>query len=126
MLMPEAYLLKRWDAELGGYIDRWRDMLYALCGDDLEIVKKLIVYNTLNDARLWSQYSDRVRDFMDLYLTRPGMVKIASTEERNKAIADYNEKWQRVSVRLTEEKISKDTAGIKDWDFYLDHPAGEV
>lgn len=126
MLMPEAYLLKRWDAELGGDIDRWRDMLYALRGDDLEIAKKLIVYNTLNDARLWSQYSDRVRDFMDLYLTRPEMVKVVSPSKRNKAIADYNDKWQSVSVRLGEAEISKEMAKIKDWDFYLDHPAGEV
>ena len=124
--MPEAYLLKRWDAELGGDIDRWRDKLYALRGDDLEIVKKLIVYNTLNDARLWALYSDRVRNFMDLYLTRPGMIKASSSTKRNKAIADYNDKWQGVSVRLTEEEISKDTVRIKDWAFYLNHPPGEV
>ena len=126
MLMPEAYILKRWDAELGGYIDHWRELFNALLDEDLEIVKKLLVYNTINDPHLWSQYSDRVRDFMDLYLTKAEKINAAAESKRDRAIADYSDKWQGVSVRLNEREIARETAKIEDWFFYLDHQDGEV
>ena len=126
MLMPEAFLLKRWDAELSGCIDRWRDRFNDLHGDDLEIVKKLVVYNMLNDARLWSQYPDRVRNFMDLYLVKPNEIAGVTSSKREQAIADFSDKWHGESVRLDEAEIARETARMKDWFFYLDHPDGEV
>jgi len=69
--MPEAFIIKRWDAELGGLTAKWRKAYSALSKDDLAFVDGIVDTNLFN-PEAWQGRSAAVCKALDFYMIGRG------------------------------------------------------
>jgi hypothetical protein len=67
--MPEAFIIKRWDAELGGLTGRWRKAYTALSETERAFVNAIVDTNVFS-AEMWQGQSSAVRKALDFYLIK--------------------------------------------------------
>ena len=67
--MPEAFIIKRWDAELGGYTDKWRKSYYALSETERSSVDCIVDTNAFDDSML-KGCSFAIRKVLEFYMIK--------------------------------------------------------
>lgn len=65
--MPEAFIIKRWDAELSGLTQKWRKAYAALSESDRAFVNAIVDTNVFS-AEMWQGQSSTVQKALNFYL----------------------------------------------------------
>jgi hypothetical protein len=67
--MPEAFIIKRWDAELGGLTEKWRKAYNVLNDRERDFADKFIDDNIFEPST-WEQTSAATRKLLNFYLIK--------------------------------------------------------
>jgi len=89
--MPEAFIIKRWDAELLGLTDKWREAYWGLTSEDRVSVDKIVDTNVF-DKSTFKSYPVTVRKVLGYYLIDRESIKLSDEAEkvRNIEVFDNN------------------------------------
>ncbi len=97
--MPEAFIIKRWDAELNGLTQQWRAAYQALSPSEKEFAEQIISTNAF-DSKAWKVKSRAVKKLLDFYLLKREEIPLASEKEKAKAISKFE---AECPAEITEE-----------------------
>ena len=122
LLMPEYMIRERWDCEIGGMTQRWRDSLYALSPEEQLIVRKYISDERHKIPEAWQKESNRIQDFLHFYLLGENDIHRPTDSERNKAKATFEDMWRNVDVRICEKELAVEKKKTKKWVFGITNP----
>lgn len=86
--MPEAFIIKRWDAELNGLTQEWRNAYYTLSKDERKHADLIIDTNKFNKGD-WINESPKVRFLLDFYLEEREEIPLADEDKKIKAIKNF-------------------------------------
>ena len=88
--MPEAFIIKRWDAELSGQTEQWQKAYAKLNDSERSFVDSIIATNEFDSAQ-WDNESKAVQDLLSFYLMKREDIPLASEEAKAKAIKEFEE-----------------------------------
>ena len=88
--MPEAFIIKRWDAELSGHTEKWRQAYAKLNADERNLADRIIATNEFASAQ-WEKESNAVKDLLNFYLMKREDIPLASEAAKAKAIKEFEE-----------------------------------
>ena len=88
--MPEAFIIKRWDAELSGQTEKWRQAYAKLNDSERSFAESIIATNEFDPAQ-WDEKSKAVQDLLNFYLMKREDIPFASEEAKAKAIKEFEE-----------------------------------
>ena len=83
LYMPEAFIIRRWDAEISGLKAEWLRARKAMSAKERIVAEEIVKTNVFNPKSIKKQ-SDRVATFLSYYLIRREDIPVAS--EKDKAI----------------------------------------
>lgn len=88
LYMPEAFIIRRWDAEINGFKARWLMAREALSPDELQLAYGIVKKNVFDEHEIAMQ-SARVSEFLSYYLIRREDIPEASNEDKATCIAEF-------------------------------------
>lgn len=88
--MPEAFIIKRWDAELIGLTSAWRDAYAKLKENEKEFVNDIVATNEFS-PELWSKQSQSISKFLKFYLIKREDIHAADETAKDKAIKVFED-----------------------------------
>lgn len=88
--MPEAFIINRWDAELSGLTNEWRDAYEALDANERLIADDIISSNIFSQD-VTSNVSKRTNKLLQYYRIERADVPIVSEEIKEKAILSFED-----------------------------------
>lgn len=88
--MPEAFIIKRWDAELSGLTEKWRDSYLKLNTDEKCFVEAILSTNEFS-SDTWKHKSRNVKKFLDFYLIKRDDIPVASNDSKSRAITKFED-----------------------------------
>ncbi len=86
--MPEAFIIKRWDAELCGMTARWRQAYEKLTIQEREIADSIIDTNVFEETK-WTNLSRNIKKLLQFYLIGREDVPLATEMKKQKAIKKF-------------------------------------
>lgn len=86
--MPEAFIIKRWDAELNGLTQKWRNAYLKLSDEEKRFADDIISTNNFNKEK-WKAQSKNVRFLLDFYLKEREDIPLANEEKKKIAIQNF-------------------------------------
>jgi len=99
IMMPEAFIIKRWDAEIAGLTDKWRNAYKQLEGENKHIAEAIINTN-MYAPETWKKFPITVRKCLELYLYTRETIPTAPDSLKDKRIAEFEESCP---VKISEE-----------------------
>jgi hypothetical protein len=88
--MPEAFIIKRWDAEIRGLTSAWHDSYAALSDPERKFVDDIVDTNTF-DASLWKNQSTPVRKVLKFYTINRDDIPLASESAKTRLIMEFEQ-----------------------------------
>lgn len=88
--MPEAFIIKRWDAELSGQTNAWRKAYVKLNEKEREFVNGIIATNEFS-PELWDKKSQNISDFLSFYMIKREDIHTIDEAEKNRAIKIFED-----------------------------------
>lgn len=88
--MPEAFIIKRWDAELNGLTTEWRNAYKKLTPQERDFADKIIATNEF-DETMWKNESRRVDKLLRFYLIKREDIPLASEAAKRTAIKVFED-----------------------------------
>lgn len=88
--MPEAFIIKRWDAELCGMTADWRKAYDRLSDQERDIAGKIIDANVYNETD-WDNISKKVVKLLQFYLKNKDDIPLAKEEKKKKAVKVFQD-----------------------------------
>lgn len=88
LFMPEAFIIKCWDAEINGFKERWLMAREALSDDELEVARAIVKKNVFDEREIATQ-PERVAEFLSHYLIRREDIPEASAQDKADYIAEF-------------------------------------
>ncbi len=88
--MPEAFIIRRWHAELGDLTSKWRKAYDALKDDDRALADKIISSNEFNPDQ-WKSFSKSLQKLLRMYLIKREEIPLVSNTKRDDAIKAFEE-----------------------------------
>jgi len=79
--MPEAFIVKRWDAEIAGLTDKWRKAYSQLTDQERSGVDSIIDSNAFENTD-FSGFTPNVCEVLKFYQIKKRDIPVASTEEK--------------------------------------------
>lgn len=86
--MPEAFIIRRWDAEISGLKAEWLSARKAM-SDKERVAAEEIVKKNVFDPKSIKKQSTRVAAFLSYYLFRREDIPVASEKDKAVYIADF-------------------------------------
>jgi hypothetical protein len=86
--MPEAFIIKRWDAEMGGFTDKWRKAYAALSDIERGFVDGIVETHVF-DASKWQDQSSAVRKVMAFYLLEREHIPSVEKGAKTRRIVEF-------------------------------------
>lgn len=83
--MPEAFIIKRWDAELNGLTNQWHNAYSALSDEDRSFVDEIIDQNAFTRS-VWKNKPSSIQQVMDFYLMERENIPLVDEEIKKRAI----------------------------------------
>lgn len=120
--MPDAYIKRRWDAEITGAIESWRDDYSALTKKEKDIADKIVAEDFIrSDKSILTSVPNRVAKYLSHYKIAFEDVKSASKEEKRRRVQAFNESCQletsEETDRLVKQVVEKECKSFK-FDVY--------
>jgi hypothetical protein len=104
--MPEAFIIKRWDAELSGLTGKWRKAYNKLSDDERNFTDKIIAENIFESSK-WRKVSIGIKKVLDFYTMGRDDIPLVGEEVKARHIKKFNkscsEKISDVCTKLLEE-----------------------
>lgn len=119
LLMPEHVIRNRFDCEACGETDRWRDALRALSPEDAERFRDRLIYNEF-EVLDENRESKALRYLLSFYQTPKTSVPRISDQQRKHMIAEFDEKWEGRSARLSEDEIAREQVLSGAWPYKIE------
>lgn len=88
LFMPEAFIIKRWDAEINGLKAQWLAARGALSADELKMADEIVKGNEFVEHEITTQPA-RVSEYLSYYLIRREDIPEASAKEKADYIAQF-------------------------------------
>jgi len=88
LLMPEAFVVKRWDAEICGLKAKWLKALGELTPVEREWALGVVRENDFEPGK-WKGESAKVREFLSFYTLPASEIPQATDEEKRRQIAQF-------------------------------------
>ena len=88
IIMPEAFIIKRWDAEICGLTNKWKIAYDALSVSERAFVND-IVHSNLFEPSSWENKSKAVSDLLNYYLIKRDDIPSANEESKQIAILEF-------------------------------------
>jgi IS1 family transposase len=86
--MPEAFIIKRWDAELGGLTDKWRKAYTALQDADRAFVDSIVDTNAIEES-MGQGRSASVRKVLAFYMIERESIPLADKDAKARHIQKF-------------------------------------
>ncbi len=86
--MPEAFILNRWNAEISGITNAWRDARSHLNDSEKKEAEKIVRANVFVEED-WRQYSRKLQTYLRFYLKDAATIPSASSSEKARFIEDF-------------------------------------
>ena len=86
--MPEAFIIRRWDAEISGLKAEWLRARKAMSAKERIVAEEIVKTNVFNPKSIKKQ-SDRVATFLSYYLIRREDIPVASEKDKKIYIATF-------------------------------------
>lgn len=107
LMMPEAFIIKRWDAEINGLKAKWLNAYKALTEKEREFAESIVKANEFVKEK-WADSPKRIVDFLDFYLIKREDIEIVDEDKKEKRIIAF-EKSCPVNVSPLCEKLLRET-----------------
>jgi hypothetical protein len=108
--MPEAFIIKRWDAELGGLTDKWRKAYNKLSVDERNFADKIISENIFESSK-WEKTSTSIKKVLDFYIIERDDIPLVEEEAKIRHIRKFDkscpEKISEICAKLLGETAVK-------------------
>ena len=88
LYMPEAFIIKRWDAEISGLKAEWQAARMALSPEEWKISEEIVKNNVFNPNDI-KDMPTRIAKFLSFYLIRHGDIKNVPDEQKRKYICQF-------------------------------------
>ena len=88
LYMPEAFIIRRWDAEICGLKGKWQRAHEAMSPEE-RLVADDIVEKNVFDADIIKNQSEHIAEFLSFYLIRREEIPVASDKEKAAYIAKF-------------------------------------
>jgi hypothetical protein len=86
--MPEAFIIKRWDAEMAGLTDKWRKAYKALSDTERGFVDSIVNTHVFN-VSMWHDQSAAVRKVLEFYMIEREHIPHVDENARNRRIKAF-------------------------------------
>lgn len=86
--MPEAFIIKRWDAELSKLTEKWSKAYYALSTSERSFVDGIVDTNNV-DASMLKGHSPAIRKVLEFYMIKREDIPLADEDSKNRKIAAF-------------------------------------
>jgi hypothetical protein len=127
LLQPEHILRNRWDCELNGELERWRESFASLNGEMKMLLRNHFVNNDWRDQQTWAGEPIRLRRFLRFYQRDPSVVDKVPEARKNAARMAFTEQWKDCNIDLSEADAKRELKRSLAWPFRIghDHPLPE-
>ena len=88
--MPEAFIIKRWDAELSGLTDKWRSAYEMLSEDERVVADRIIDQNIFNPSD-WLNHSKPIQDVLKFYVLDRQSIPLARDVDKQRMITRFDD-----------------------------------
>ena len=92
--MPEAFIIKRWDAELNGLTSKWWCAYEKLSSEEKKFADSIIDTNEF-DPSDWKNASRSIKRVLDFYLMKREDIPLADNAKKEKAIKKFENSCSR-------------------------------
>lgn len=110
LCMPEAFIIKRWDAELSGLTNAWREAMQKLSQDEKSFVDSVVEKNEFSQV-IWNDKSHAVKKALDFYLIKREEIVLATEEAKQKSIDIFEESCNKSITSECRRLIDEVCAG---------------
>jgi hypothetical protein len=86
--MPEAFIIKRWDAEMAGLTEKWRKAYKALSDTERGFVDGIVDTHVFN-VSMWHDQSAAVRKVLEFYMIEREHIPHVDENARNRRIKAF-------------------------------------
>jgi hypothetical protein len=88
LLMPEAFIIKRWDAELSKLTEKWRKAYNALSADERKFVNSIVDTNVF-DEKMWKDQSSAVSKVLNYYTIKREDIPLVDETAKDRRIKEF-------------------------------------
>ena len=106
LYMPEAFIIRRWDAEISGLKAEWLRARNAM-SDKERLVAEDIVKQNVFDPKSIKKQSARVAAFLSYYLVRREDIPVVSETDKAAYIAEFEASCTREISNMCRELLAK-------------------
>lgn len=96
LMMPESFIIKRWDAEINGLTNEWRSSFYKLSDQERALLKKIVSQKRIADIDL-KQYSQHIRNVLNFYLISDDEIKPVSQNDKTRCVTEFKSHCPKTS-----------------------------
>ena len=86
--MPEAFIIKRWDAEIGGLKAEWRKARMALTEDEWHVTSEIVKKNIFIEEDI-AKLPKKISKFLSYYLVPRDVIKTVPDEKKKSYIRKF-------------------------------------
>ena len=88
LYMPEAFIIRRWDAEICGLKEEWISARNAMTTEEREVANKIVATNVFDENEIKKQ-PVRIAKFLSYYLIRREDIPVTSEKDKAAYIAKF-------------------------------------
>jgi len=112
LIMPEAFIIKRWDAEICGLKDKWLSAYQALPQEQKEQLIEIVKKNDFSDEKI-QKASDCLKEVLCYYKYQREDIPLATEEEKQRQILLFESSCPHTTSELTLQLISEATSCLE-------------
>ena len=116
--MPEAFIIKRWDAELQGLTGAWHKAYTALSVHDRVFVDTIVDTNVFDSSK-WENQSNAICKVLKFYTIDREDIKQAAEASKRQVIMDF-EKSCPTTISAECRRLLNDVGLVRDKPTYAD------
>ena len=106
LYMPEAFIIRRWDAEISGLKTEWLRARNAMSDKERLVAEDIVKQNVFDPASIKKQ-SARVAAFLSYYLVRREDIPVVSETDKAAYIAEFEASCTREISKMCRELLAK-------------------
>jgi len=119
LLMPDFMIRNRWNCELSGMVDSWREALHCLNRDEQLRVAEYIKADEYDNPTIFQHDSPRIQTFLHFYSLKETDIPVVSETIKNNALRKFEETWHDANVRMFGDELKREEEKVKLWPFRI-------
>ena len=103
--MPESFIIKRWDAEIGGLKAEWQKARKALSRAEWDAASEIVKKNVFDEKQIAEQ-PKKVSKFLSYYLISRDSIKTLTKKEKEPYIKKFEASCTREISETCQELLA--------------------